>query len=47
MNSQAEEGESMSDITPNGVQNDVPVVEIRGGLLGFPEFTQSFIIYFD
>ena len=44
MNSQAEEGESMSDITPNGVQNDVPVVEIRGGLLGFPEFTQFSLI---
>ena len=44
MSPQAEEGEPMSDITPIGVQNDVPVVEVRGGLLGFPEFTQFSLI---
>ena len=34
----------MSDVTTTDVQNDVPVVEVRGGLLGFPEFTQFSLI---
>ena len=38
----------MSDNAPNDAQNDshsdVPVVEIRGGLLGFPEFTKFTLI---
>ena len=48
MNTQAENGDSMSDNAPNDAQNDsqsdVPVVEIRGGLLGFPEFTKFTLI---
>ena len=28
----------------NSMENDVPVVEMRGGLLGFPEYTQFTLI---
>lgn len=28
----------------NAMENDVPVVEMRGGLLGFPEYTQFTLI---
>jgi flagellar assembly factor FliW len=44
MNPQAQEGESMSVSAHIDVQSDVPVVEVRGGLLGFPEFTKFTLI---
>jgi flagellar assembly factor FliW len=44
MNPQAQEGESMSVSAQIDVQSDVPVVEVRGGLLGFPEFTKFTLI---
>jgi flagellar assembly factor FliW len=44
MNSQAQEGEPMSVSAQIDVQSDVPVVEVRGGLLGFPEFTKFTLI---
>ena len=34
----------MSDIAQFDVQSEVPVVEIRGGLLGFPECTKFSLI---
>jgi flagellar assembly factor FliW len=44
MNPQAQEGEPMSVSAQIDVQSDVPVVEVRGGLLGFPEFTKFTLI---
>jgi flagellar assembly factor FliW len=44
MNTQNEDGDSMSDNAHDDAQNYVPVVEIRGGLLGFPEFTKFTLI---
>jgi flagellar assembly factor FliW len=44
MNTQDENGDSMSDNAHEDAQSDVPVVEIRGGLLGFPEFTKFTLI---
>jgi flagellar assembly factor FliW len=44
MNPQAQEGEPMSVSAQIDVQSDAPVVEVRGGLLGFPEFTKFTLI---
>jgi len=41
---QDQEGESMSAMAQVDATNDVPVVEVRGGLLGFPEFTKFTLI---